>query len=184
MLPATTKPVVNLFLSKTKLQLNTPNSASMLCHHHRERLSVWIWICLPLHLVLIETHLCIEVVSKVIEPLHVSGRCHGRPCFTNQHRQLCAGACVTEACALQVAKGGVALAPQVGTQEGCSCDGGRVHVWADDRSLQRGREGTEGKGKGEAVMEDARAERESSRADRMLFVSHMFMKWARTHCYG
>lgn len=94
------------------------------------------------------TSLDVEVVSKVVQPLDIGCLRHGGAGLTNQDGQLGAGAGVTEACAHEVAKCGVALAPQVSAQEGVAGDGWGVHVGADDGCLQGGEGGGGGEREG------------------------------------
>jgi hypothetical protein len=89
------------------------------------------------------THPRIEVICKVVEPLHVCGVGHGRPGLTHKHWVLVAGASNAVPRGLQVAKRGRALAVQVVAQEGVAGDGGRVDVGREDdallSSVQKGR---------------------------------------------
>lgn len=86
------------------------------------------------------THLCIDKVCKVLQPLLVSCGLKGGSNFTNQHWEPGAPARTIWAVALslQVAKGCPALIPQGGAKEGGHCDAGGIHMGGQDNLQNSG----------------------------------------------
>jgi len=83
------------------------------------------------------THLCIDEVCKVPQPLLILIRLKGRPHLPDVNREQLAGGTAPAAeravaLRLQVAEYGAALVPEGGAQKRGHCDGGRVDVGGDD----------------------------------------------------